>query len=158
MQPYMPVAIAVFFLLLFRVCVGSCPSPTLLWSVLVFSHCYKPFLLHAHWGRYCHSCLLWPACLFTVQVKSAPPPLSGAQGTLTSLLRVFFILLYFIFCSAACLLFSLFFSLFSLGGGQSVQGAMLIYHVPLSSPGDLCFSSSLGAGIWQCGSPPGFSI
>jgi hypothetical protein len=39
------------------------------------------------------------------------PPLSGAQGALPSLLRVFLIF------SASCLLFSLFFSLFSLGGG-----------------------------------------
>jgi hypothetical protein len=64
-----------------------------------------------------------------------------------------------LFCSAAYLLFS-FFS-FSLGEGQSIQGAMLIcpreYHIPLiCSPGGL--PSSLGAGDWWCGSPPGFSI
>jgi hypothetical protein len=51
---------------------------------------------------------------------SAPPPLSRAQDALPSLLRV-------LFFSAACLLFSLVFSLFSLGGGQSVQGSMQIW-------------------------------
>jgi hypothetical protein len=50
---------------------------------------------------------------------------------------------------------------FPLGGGQSVQGAMLIcpreYHVPLIySPGGL--PSRVGAGVWQCRSPPGLSI
>jgi hypothetical protein len=65
---------------------------------------------------------------------SAPPPFSRAQGTPPSLICVFFF-------SAACLLFRVFF-LFSLGRGQSVQGAMLIcsreYRVPLiCSPGGL---------------------
>jgi hypothetical protein len=55
-------------------------------------------------------------------------------------------------------LFSLFFSLFSRGGGQSVQGPMLIYHVLLSSPGGLYLPSSLGADVWWSGSPPGFSV
>jgi hypothetical protein len=44
-----------------------------------------------------------------------------------------------------------FFPLFSLGRGQSVQGAMLIYHVLLSSPDGLCFPGSLGAGVWKPG-------
>jgi hypothetical protein len=47
-----------------------------------------------------------------------PLPPFGAQGTPPSLLLIFF---------CCCLLFSLFFSLFSLGGAQSVQGAMLIW-------------------------------
>jgi hypothetical protein len=41
-------------------------------------------------GGGCHSCLLWPAYLFTVHVRSAPPPLSRAQCALPSLLLVFF--------------------------------------------------------------------
>jgi hypothetical protein len=44
--------------LLFRVCMGRCPYPTLLWSVPHFSCCWKPSPLQAHWGRWCHSCWL----------------------------------------------------------------------------------------------------
>jgi hypothetical protein len=65
-------------------------------------------------------------------------------------------LFYFIFIQL--LVYYSFFSLFSMDGDQSVQGAMLIYLVPLSSPGGLHFPSSLGAGIWQHGSPSGFSV
>jgi hypothetical protein len=68
-----------------------------------------------------------------------------------------------LFC-CCCLLFSFF--LLSLGGGQSVQGAMLIW------PRVVCgstmfhlahlvvciFPSDLGTGIWQGGSPPSFSV
>jgi hypothetical protein len=69
-----------------------------------------------------------------------------------------------LFC--CCLLFSLFFSLFSLGGGWSVQGVMLIW--PRAVCGStkcrlahlvVCiFPSSLEAGIWQRRSPPCFSV
>jgi hypothetical protein len=62
--------------------------------------------------------------------------------------------------------YSVFFSLFSLGGGQSVQGGyadlfqgcLWEYHVSLSSPVGLLFPSRIGAGIWQYGSSPGFPI
>jgi hypothetical protein len=47
---------------------------------------------------------------------SAPPPFPGTQGAPPSLSFFF-----------SCLLFSLVFSLFSLGGYQSVQRAMLIF-------------------------------
>jgi hypothetical protein len=132
-----------------------CPSPSLQWRVPYFSCCYKPSPLQTHLGKWCHTHLLWPAYLFTVHVQSAPPPLSGAQGVPPSMLHFFFI-------SAACLLFRVFF-FFSLGRGQSVQRAMLIcpreYHMPLiCSPGDLRLPSWLGAGVWQCRSPPGFSV
>jgi hypothetical protein len=50
-------------------------------------------------------------------IKDFPSPLLWHASCPPSLLRVFF---------CCCLLFS-FFSLFSLGGGQSVQGAMLIW-------------------------------
>jgi hypothetical protein len=59
----------------------------------------------------------FPAGLFIYSsVRDSPPPFS-AQGALPSLLRVF---------CCCCLIFSLVFSLFSLGWGQSVQRAMLI--------------------------------
>jgi hypothetical protein len=69
-----------------------------------------------------------------------------------------------VFC--CCCLFSLFFSLFSLGGGWSVQGAMLIWPRVVCGSTACClahlvvciFPSGLGTGIWWCGSPPGFSI
>jgi hypothetical protein len=68
-------------------------------------------------GRGHHSCLLKLARLFTV--PWAPPPLFRAQGTPPSLLHVFLLLLLLLFIQG-------FFSLFFLGGGQSVQWAMLI--------------------------------
>jgi hypothetical protein len=87
-----------------------------------------------------------------------PPPLFGAQGTPPSLLLSFFVVVVIAYYSVF---------LFSLGGGQSVQGAMLIW------PRVVCgstayrlahlvvgvFPSCLGAGVWPWrGSPPGFSI
>jgi hypothetical protein len=104
----------------------------------------------------CCSCLLWPACLYTVPGGIAPPPTFRAQGALPSLLRVFIVLIAY---------YSV--SLFSLGGGQSVQGAVLIW------PKVVCRStvcrlanlvvcvlpSHLDAGIWWWHRiPPGFYI
>jgi hypothetical protein len=100
--------------------------------MLCFSRFCKPSPLQAHWGGGAatptFSCLL-PASLLTVPVKTAPPPLSRVQSAPPSLLNVFFFpATYYSDC---------FFPLFPLGGSQSVQGAMLIYHVLLSSPGGL---------------------
>jgi hypothetical protein len=89
----------------------------------------------------------------------APPPRSRAWGAPPSLLCVFFfqLLVYYLVC---------FFSFFPPGWGSVclggyadlAQGCMWEYHVPLSSPGGLLLPSRIGAGIWQCGSPPGFSV
>jgi hypothetical protein len=88
---------------------------------------------------------------------NSPSPLFGTQGTLPSLLCVFFVVIAY---------YSIFF-LFSLGWGWSVQGPMLIW------PRIVCGSTTchlahlvvcvlpslLGTAIWWwCGSPPGFSI
>jgi hypothetical protein len=75
--------------------------------------------------------LACPACLFTVPGRISLPPLFSAQCTPPSFPRVFVVLIAY---------YSV--SLFSSGGGQSVQGAMLIWPrvvcgstaVPLSSP------------------------
>jgi hypothetical protein len=102
----------------------------------------------------CHSCLLWPACLCTVQWGIALPH--------SSVLRALRPLCYMSFL----LLFIFQFLFFPLGGGRSVQGAMLIW------PRVVCGSTTcrlahlvfcilpcgLGAGVWWCGSPPGFSV
>jgi hypothetical protein len=64
-----------------------------------------------------------------------------------------------------CLLFRFFF-LFSLGRGQFVQGAMLIWPrvvwgsttCRLAHLVVCVFPSCLGAGVWQHRSPPGFSV
>jgi hypothetical protein len=133
-QPNLTVAVAAFFL--FRVHVGKCPSPSLLWNVPHNSHCYKLSPLQDCW------------------VSAATPAFScSGHPTLFATCLLF---------SAACLLFSLvFFPFFPLGQGHSVQGAISIctreYHVLLiCSPVGL--PSRLGAGIWWHGSPPGFSI
>jgi hypothetical protein len=168
----------------------------LLRVLLGASHCYKLSPFQAHWGKWHCTSFLRPACLFTVHVGSESSPLScgvfshryfyklsyswlldvcccscllqlaccegfpspplGAQGTPPSLLHVFVVV---------CAYYPFFF-LFSLGWGQSVQGAMPIW------PRVLCgstvyhlahlvvriFPSGLGAGVWQPGGPPGFSI
>jgi hypothetical protein len=58
----------------------------------------------------------------------------------------------FCFFSYLFIIRIVFFPLFSLGGGQSVQGAMLIYCVPLSSPGDLHLLKQSGSWhlvVWE---------
>jgi hypothetical protein len=82
-------------------------------------------------------------------------PTFGAQGAPPSLLCVFFVVTAYYLVS-----------LFSLGGGWSVQGAMLIWPRVVCGNTACClahlvvciFPSGLVAGVWQCGSPPGFSI
>jgi hypothetical protein len=73
----------------------------------------------------------------------------------------------FFFFSAACLLFSLFFSSFLspvwgsvCPGGYAAlaQGCLWEYCMQLSSPGGLLLPSRIGAGIWWHGNPPVFSI
>jgi hypothetical protein len=85
----------------------------------------------------------------------SPTPLFSAQGTSPSLLCVFIVVIAY---------YSV--SLFSLGGGLSVQGALLIWPrvVCGSTTYHLAhlvhvFPSHLSAGIWrQPRGPPGFSI
>jgi hypothetical protein len=108
----------------------------------------------------CHpSCLLRPACLFTVQMGHVPPPLYGVQGVPPSLLHVW------VFFSCLCIIQFVFFSFFpgwgSLcpgGYADLFKGCLWEYHMPLSSPGVLLLPSRIGAGVWQHGSPPGFSV
>jgi hypothetical protein len=139
--------------------VGRYPSPTLWWSMLHFSQCYKPSPLQAHWGRWCHTHLLWPACLFTVPVGGCPSPtlrISGHPALFASCPFCFFQLLVY---------YSDFFPFF-LGWGSVCpggyadlfQGCLCKYHVLLSSPGGLLLPSRIAAGIWQRGIPLGFSI
>jgi hypothetical protein len=83
-----------------------------------------------------------------------PSPLFGAQCAPPSLQHVFIVLIAY---------YSV--SLFFLGGGQSVQWAMLfwprvvcgstMYHLTHL----VCiFRSHLGTGVWQPRGPPGFSV
>jgi hypothetical protein len=68
---------------------GRCPSPTLLWSMPHFRLCWRPSTLQAHWGRWHHTCLLWPACLFTVHVGECSSPLSGGAFLMTATVASF---------------------------------------------------------------------
>jgi hypothetical protein len=86
--------------------------------------------------------------------RDSSSPLFSAQGAPPSLLRVFIFLIVY---------YSV--SLFSLGGGRSVQGAMLIWPwVFFGSTAYrlshlVCiFPSPLGMGVWWPGGPPGFSV
>jgi hypothetical protein len=69
-------------------------------------------------GRCRHSCLLQPACLFTVLWGISPPPSSELRVPHPLCYVSFFGVVVYSVCSL---------SLLSLGGGQSVQGAMLIW-------------------------------
>jgi hypothetical protein len=172
------------------------------------SRCYKPSPLQAYWGRWCHSCLLQPACLFTVHVEKCPYPLSPMElSSLQLLLQAFlsprllggccdscllwpaclftvrmrdcssptlqssgrpalFVLCLFFFFSCLFIIQFGFFSFFFPGWGSVcpggfvdlAQGCLWEYCVLLSSPGGLLLPSRIGAGVWQSGSPPGFSI
>jgi hypothetical protein len=87
------------------------PSPVEFFSHHHFCKLSRSWLL----GMCDGSCLLQLACLFTVPWGITPPCLFGVQGAPPSLLRVFFVVVYYSV------------SLFSLDGGRSVQGAMLIW-------------------------------
>jgi hypothetical protein len=54
--------------------VGRCPSSTLLWSVPHF-YLLDAFPPPSTWGRWYHTCFLWPACLFIVHVGECLSPL-----------------------------------------------------------------------------------
>jgi hypothetical protein len=83
-------------------------------------------------------------------------PLSpfSTQGSLLSLLHVFFVVVYYAVC------------LFSLGRGRSFQGAILIWPRIVCGSTTchlahlvICvFPNGLGTGVWWCGSPPSFSV
>jgi hypothetical protein len=90
---------------------GLLPSPVEFSS---HRHFYK---LSYSWllGMCCCSCLLWPGLFIYSSVRDSPPPLFYAQGVPHSLLQVFYVVISY---------YSVF--LFSLGGGWSVQGTMLI--------------------------------
>jgi hypothetical protein len=148
-QPYSPVAIAVLFY--FQFGSGGAPPPFSggVCHTLATVGCLL-LSKHTEGGGATPTFSDWLVYLQFIW-GSAPPLLSRAQGTLPSLLCVFFFYLL--------VYYKVFFS--PLGRGQSVQGAMVIcprdYHVPLiCSPGGL--PSRVGASIWWHGSPPGFSI
>jgi hypothetical protein len=164
-----------------RVWVGRRPSPTLWLSVPSLATIGSlPFCKHTGGG------VPHQPCLFTICVGSTPTPISSGAfhrtATVTSFLhskhtgggegvplpnslelRAPRPLCYL---SCCCCLFSLFFFSFFPGWGSVcpggyadlVQGCLWKYHTPLSSPGGLLLSSRLGAGVWRCGSPPGFSV
>jgi hypothetical protein len=117
-QFYLPVA--VFFLLLFRVRVGKCPSLTLQWSVPQDSHCYKLSPLQDCWAWAITLAVSGQLVYLQFTWGSAPSPLSGSQGILPSLLHVFFF-----FSSCLFIIQFVFFLFPPWVGGQSVQ-AMLI--------------------------------
>jgi hypothetical protein len=128
--------------------------PPLLWSfppTAIFTSfpapgCWMCATAPAFSGRlvYLQFCLGFPLLLL------------WCSGCSALFLHVFFVVIAY---------YSVFF-LFSLGGGQSVQGAMLIWPRVVCRSTTCClahlvvhvFPSCLGAGIWlQPGSPPGFS-
>jgi hypothetical protein len=105
---------------------GLPPSPVEFSSQCRFYKLSRSWLL----GVCRHSCLHQPAC------EGFPLPSLGDEGTLPSLLHVFFVVIAY---------YSV--SLLSLGGGQSVQGAMLIW------PTTVCGRTVYGlATLWSASS------
>jgi hypothetical protein len=167
--------------------VGLPPSP------VEFSSHHHFYKLSCFWllGGCCHSCLLQLACLFTAHMGSGSSPLSCGvflplpllqAGCVAMLLPCPASLLWGIspppplvlrvpcpLCYMSFLLLLLiiqFFFLFSLGGSQSIQGAMLIwprivcgstkYH--LAHLVVCVFPCCLGTAVWwRPRGPPGFS-
>jgi hypothetical protein len=152
-QPYPPFAIATFF------CVRSGPPPAPV-ALSTRQPQLQAFPSPRLLGGCHHACLLWLACLFTVCLRDCTSPTLRGSGHPALFAKCLF------FYSAACLLFSVFFLFVPLGGGQSVQGVMLIWPKVVCGSTTcslahlvVCiFSSSLGAGIWCRRSPPCFSI
>jgi hypothetical protein len=149
-QPYPPVAIAVFFYLQFSWRSAPLPSCGAFSRHPLLQAFPAPRLL----GRGHHSCLLWLACLVTVRMRECSFLSLQNSGSPT-----LFVACLFFFSS--CLFIIQLFFLFSLGEGQSVQGAMLIcpreyFILLICSPDGL--PSRVGAGVWWRRSPPGFSI
>jgi hypothetical protein len=100
------------------------------------------------------ACPAWPSLFIFSPRKDSPPPLFRAQGAPPSLLPVFIVLIAY---------YSV--SLFSPSEGRSFLGAMLIWpRVVCGSTANRLahlvriFPSRLGAGDWQPGDHPGFSI
>jgi hypothetical protein len=95
------------------------------------------------------------ACLFTVHMRECPFSTLWISGS-----PALFVMCLFLFvCFSG--LFIIQFGFFPLGGGQSVQGVMLIcpreyVMLLICSLGGL--PNRVGSGIWWHGSPPGFSI
>jgi hypothetical protein len=98
---------------------GKCSFPSLQWGfphTATFTNLPAPRLL----GRRHHSCLLWPACLFSSMRDCPSPPLqhSGCPALFATCLLLLLLLLFIIQF--------VFFSFF-LGWGSVCPGAMLIW-------------------------------
>jgi hypothetical protein len=110
--------------------------------------------LSKHTGGEVLTLLPCPACLFTDRVGIVPPPLSRAQGTLPSLLNVFF----FSF-SSYLFISQIGFFLFFPWVGISLSSGLCWFTVCHLPHLVVCvFPSSLRAGVWWCRSPLCFSI
>jgi hypothetical protein len=133
---------------------GKWALPTLLWS-------FPPTATFTSFpAPGCCACAAAPAfsgwLVYYSSMRDCPSPFFSTQGTLPSLLLVFFVVISY---------YSVFF-LFSLDGGRSIQRATLIWPrgvcgstvCHLAHLVDCIFPSGLGTGVWQHRSPPGFSV
>jgi hypothetical protein len=117
------------------------PSPVEFSSLRPSHKVSRTWLLGMHPGS--HPLRPGLACLFTV-LGRIPLPAFSSQGAPPSLLCVFiFLIAYYSSNKQYCLsniaqAIFLFFSLFSLGGGQSVQRAILIWPRDVCGPDILC--------------------
>jgi hypothetical protein len=108
-------------------------------------------------GRYRCCYLLWLACLFTVHLRDFPYPTFWGLGCSALFATcLFFIIIQLLVYYSVC--FFLFFfppgwgSVFPGCYADLAQGCLWEYLVVCDFP------SSLGAGVWRCRQPPGFSI
>jgi hypothetical protein len=135
---------------------GKWPFPPLQWS-FPYTATFISFPAPGCWAGAATPAFSSRLVYFS-SMSDCPSSLFSAQGAPPSLLHVFFVVV---------VVYSIwFFSLFSLGGGQSVQGAMLIWPRVVCGSTMCClahlvvciFPSGLGAGVLWHRSPPGFSV
>jgi hypothetical protein len=119
------------------------------------------FSSHGHFYKLSHSWFLGVCCC------SCPLQLACCDGFPLPPLWCSGLPTLFATCLFCCYcLLSRFFSLFSLGGGRSFQGPMLIWPRVVCGSTEChlahlvvrIFPSHLGTGVWWHRSPPGFSV
>jgi hypothetical protein len=116
-----PLLLQAFLLLIAGRCCCSCQLVHLFTGHVEFSYLHHSHKLPtpgcwAHALAHARACPARPGLFIYSSGKDSPPPLFSVQCTPTSLKRVFIVLIAY---------YSV--SLFSLGGGRSVQGAMLFW-------------------------------
>jgi hypothetical protein len=100
-----------------------------------------------------------PASLFIYSsMRHCPSPPLWHSGCPTLFITCLFFSFQLLVYYSVCFFSPGWESVYPGGYADLAQGCLWEYHMLLSSPGGLLLPRRLGTGIWQHGSPPGFSI